>query len=697
MALGDGIRRNIAQVEPTERTALRDAIIEMHHRFYPGLREDTPPGHVSWWFKQDEIHQATHVHGGPEFLPWHRELTNRFEELLRQINPQLSLHYWDFKEDPRNNPNGNIGGGVKGRVNLFDDLAFPLMGSSSGSAGDPWLKEGFYDPEAGTAGHPPERDVTGNPVDPPKDIRRTRAPAAPSAPPAPYSTAAEEDAILALPDFPSFRSNGFRDDGITQNGIDGLERLHNGAHVYFADVSPHIAFRDPFAFLLHSNVDRIFARWQTDPLHPERLNPDTIYGTDGTGDRTITFGGVTRVQNSTHNVEPWSTGHGQFSDIRPWEPKHENQGVPHTYHDISVVTPPSYDTNSPRLGVSGVITGRVTDREAGTGISDASVLVRAGSAVFPGGNTVQLSTDSGGFYTTPMVPPGVYEVTGVQSGFVPDRANVTVGGPVAKHDISLVRARPFTIRGMVTDSRGTPIRNATVTLIQNSPIPGILKTSTDSQGLYSLTINPGSYDGGYTVTAEASGFASDSRTITIQNGATVSLNFTLAKLGSITGVVADSAGTPIAGAAVTSGSVSSTSDAAGRYALTMLAPGNYTITVIARGFETGHAFATVTDGGTTTTNFRLAKAVTGAIAGNVSDDDGPLGATVTAETLWGEISADTDTDGNYTLSGLPAGQTQVSATARRHAPLKQPAQVNAGQTARLDFILFKVGRPGPAR
>ena len=92
MALGDGIRRNIAQVEPSERMALRDAILEMHRRFYPGNRNETPPGGVSWWFKQDEIHQATHVHGGPEFLPWHRELTNRFEALLRQINPQLSLH-----------------------------------------------------------------------------------------------------------------------------------------------------------------------------------------------------------------------------------------------------------------------------------------------------------------------------------------------------------------------------------------------------------------------------------------------------------------------------------------------------------------------------------------------------------------------------------------------------------------------------
>ena len=83
-----------------------------------------------------------------------------------------------------------------------------------------------------------------------------------------------------------------------------------------------------------------------------------------------------------------------LSDIRPWEPKFGNQGVPHTYHDIAVVTPPSYDTNF-QPTVAGVITGRVTDREGGTGIADASVLLRSGSVIVSG-NTLQLSTDAGG-------------------------------------------------------------------------------------------------------------------------------------------------------------------------------------------------------------------------------------------------------------------------------------------------------------
>ena len=100
MALGDGVRRNIAHVDPAERALLRDAFVELNRRRFPGSRADAVPGGVTFWFKQDEIHQATHVHGGPEFLPWHREIVNRFEEMLRQINPQLSLHYWDWTQDP---------------------------------------------------------------------------------------------------------------------------------------------------------------------------------------------------------------------------------------------------------------------------------------------------------------------------------------------------------------------------------------------------------------------------------------------------------------------------------------------------------------------------------------------------------------------------------------------------------------------
>jgi len=74
----------------------------------------------------------------------------------------------------------------------------------------------------------------------------------------------------------------------------------------------------------------------------------TLYGTEANLDVQVPdLLGNIQIQNLTHFVEPWSTGI-QISEnrpIRPWEPTHENQGVKHTYHDISIVAPPCYDTN----------------------------------------------------------------------------------------------------------------------------------------------------------------------------------------------------------------------------------------------------------------------------------------------------------------------------------------------------------------
>src|SRR4029453_2149840 len=128
MPLGDGIRRNILSVSPQERQRFVDAIVKLNQLKYPGSRNDFPAGGVTYWFKMDEIHQATHVHGGPAFLPWHRELCNYFESLLRQVGPQLSFHYWNWNED-------------------ISPL-FPLFGNMTGQAGEPWLSAGFYNPNA---------------------------------------------------------------------------------------------------------------------------------------------------------------------------------------------------------------------------------------------------------------------------------------------------------------------------------------------------------------------------------------------------------------------------------------------------------------------------------------------------------------------------------------------------------------------
>jgi Common central domain of tyrosinase len=196
--LGDGIPRDLATVSKEERDLLRDAILKLNQVFYSptGSRNDFPAGHVSYWFKQDEIHQSSHVHGCPAFLPWHREMCNRFEALLRTIDSRLSLHYWNWNLDPSNMPDGE-----GGTISLFDDQ---FMGNADGAVnggavGQPLLGAGFYDPAATnyrddnspvnlnrptadptTFSYPaPATGVHYNPADPPQTLSRAKPPGAP--------------------------------------------------------------------------------------------------------------------------------------------------------------------------------------------------------------------------------------------------------------------------------------------------------------------------------------------------------------------------------------------------------------------------------------------------------------------------------------------------------------------------------------
>lgn len=144
-----------------------------------------------------------------------------------------------------------------------------FMGAKNGSIGEPWLSAGYYVP-----GTPIDRIITGNPADPPSNV--TRVVGGPE-------TLANDTATLNQVDYADMRES--------------LENTHDDMHSFVNMGGPHISFRDPFVFLLHSNVDRLVARWQTDPTHPERLNPNTVYGTETNLDVQV-FG---IIQNVNHN------------------------------------------------------------------------------------------------------------------------------------------------------------------------------------------------------------------------------------------------------------------------------------------------------------------------------------------------------------------------------------------------------------
>ena len=126
------VRRNIAHLTAAELQAYVDAVLQADlHAYADG---------VSYWDKQDQIHQSTHNHGDNSFIPWHRELVNRYEALLRQSNPDVALHYWDWTEDPRAASDGQGGTVDLTDPSLFGSFAGMLNGvlASLHNGGTPW-------------------------------------------------------------------------------------------------------------------------------------------------------------------------------------------------------------------------------------------------------------------------------------------------------------------------------------------------------------------------------------------------------------------------------------------------------------------------------------------------------------------------------------------------------------------------------
>jgi hypothetical protein len=292
MALGDGIRRDISTVSALERDRFIEAIRKLDTtKFFPDG--------VSYWDKQEQIHKNAHfngvdVHGGPAFIPWHRAIVNRLEALLREVDPELSLHYWDWTTDPR------VASGP--RAALFTPQ---FMDNASGNVSHLLNDfESTEDAEIGNGHTKIWRDVGS-------------VAANPDGTPA----IASDASILNNSDFATFAT--------------ALKAAHdNVAHSYIGGTisNPHYSFHDPFVFLLHSNLDRIWAKWQTDPAHPERIAPATAYA------------GLNAAQLNaliTEHVEPWAGGTG----LEPWASDPTKRAVIN-YLDLSVVSPPCYDTNS---------------------------------------------------------------------------------------------------------------------------------------------------------------------------------------------------------------------------------------------------------------------------------------------------------------------------------------------------------------
>jgi hypothetical protein len=338
--------------------------------------------------------------------------------------------------------------------------------------------------------------------------------------------------------------------------------------------------------------------------------------------------------------------------------------------------------------------GTVTDQNL-VPIADATVLIQAPIQILPpGGDTLQLSTNADGYFESPILPIATYTVNASQGGYLQSAdqtAQIGFGQPSAELNFVLVATEAYIVQGYVTSDIGNAVAGARVQLNASSPVPSSI-TTTDDDGFYTLTAEPDPIQSSYTCFAEAAGYADRYLTLTIANGANITQNIELDRLGAASGVVTGPQGQPVAYAQLRGSGQAAWSDANGHYTLTGLDPGSSPVTVSAAGFDSLAALVPIAPGATTPQNFVLT-AATAIIQGTIDDESGdPVpGAAITT----GMQRAVSDANGFYQLAPVAAGTVSLFVVAPRCVAERRSVAVADGQTLVEDFTLGPLHPPTP--
>jgi PKD repeat protein/flagellar hook assembly protein FlgD len=383
----------------------------------------------------------------------------------------------------------------------------------------------------------------------------------------------------------------------------------------------------------------------------------------------------------------------------------------------------------------GIVSGTVGDA-AGTGLPNASVQAINNS------NQVQASSSSGlgGAYSIRGLPAGSYKLRAVKGGYVTEYYKLVDGEPVGTTDpnqaqlvpaandtetsgIDFTLSRPGSIVGFVKDNFKQPIADATVRAEFSDCSLAAVTTTNDTGGYVITGINPGDYKvkaSAVNYLAEYYNDAADCDSAALvpvnETGETGGINFSLARLGQISGRVTDSSDppNPIVGTNVQvltacSGALvdAAATDQYGDYTIKGLQPSlTYRVRAMASGFVTEYykppdgttdcsqsdPVPAVID--TITENIDLRLNRVGSISGIVTDtsDKGIQGASVR---YWGPtcsncFGASTDAEGGYTITNLQPGDYSVQASHADYvSDTRKVALPPNANVSGVDFVLLR--------
>lgn len=297
--------------------------------------------------------------------------------------------------------------------------------------------------------------------------------------------------------------------------------------------------------------------------------------------------------------------------------------------------------------------------------------------------------DANGAYTFPFspssIPGGIYEFKAVATtarGDIEDiNTNITV--------ISSTKPT-FTISGIVTKN-GTPLAGVRITRTGNGVAAATALTN--ALGEYTL---PATLNGTYTLTPSLTGhsFTPLTRTVALNGGDLVNINFVASAGYSISGRVTTANGTGVANVVVKrSGSTaiatpsSTTTDSTGRYSFVGLPSTTYAITPSLTNALFTPTTRSVTLGTTNVENVNFSAIVGASISGRVTDSFGNPINNVRVTRGGSTNFAITNTNGEYSLPAVPNGTYFLVASRAGYTftPISRSVTVRGTNLTDIDF------------
>ena len=220
------------------------------------------------------------------------------------------------------------------------------------------------------------------------------------------------------------------------------------------------------------------------------------------------------------------------------------------------------------------------------------------------------------------------------------------------------------VNGTVTNNTGgVPIAGANITFFNASTGAYVNSTFTDATGFYNITLEKGTYN----ISARATDYYGN-WTTNENLGANCTRDIVLCEIpGRIEGTVDDSVH-PLSGVLVNitfvneSGTIteSARTNTTGYFRLENITAGGHTLNITTAGYPEEQRLITVSWNRTSTVTIHLAGAT---MRGMIRDDDGsPLSAGISVDNESAWFNTTSGTDGIYSVSGLRAGQYNITVT-----------------------------------